>query len=112
MITKIKKNYEFDNLINDKGRAIANTHYVLKKIPNSNKEEVKYAIIVSKKVGKAHDRHNVRRRIKEVVRLNGEIMEKGNIYLLIARQNLLGCKYIEYEKSFKHIIKLSKKRRS
>lgn len=109
MLTKIKKQYEFDKLINSRKKTIANRHYVLKKIPNENLDEIKYALIVSKKVGKAHDRHYVRRRIKEVIRLNSELLEKGSIYLIIARDNLLGADYTEFEKSFKHILKLSKK---
>lgn len=107
MLFKIKKQYEFDKLINDKTKTIANYHYVLKKIPNPNVNEVKYALIVSKKVGKAHERHIVRRKIKEVIRLNQDSFVKGNIYLLIARKSLLNSKYKEYEKSFKHILKLS-----
>lgn len=111
MLTKIKKKYEFDNLINNETKTVANYHYVLKKIPNQDEEQIKYALIVSKKVGKAHDRHYVRRRIKEVIRLNENCFEKGNIYLIIARKSLNECEYETFEKSFKHILKISQKRR-
>lgn len=110
MLVKIKKQYEFENLINNKTKTVANYHYVLKKIPNTNKEEIRYALIVSKKVGKAHDRNLVRRKIKEVIRLNDHIFEKGSIYLIIARQSLVTSEYVEFEKSLKHIVKVAKKK--
>lgn len=110
MLVKIKKQYEFDKLINDKTKTKANTHYVIKRIPNPNVDEIKYALIVSKKVGKAHERHIVRRKIKELIRLNQASFTKGNIYLLIARKSLLDAEYKDYERSFKHILKLANKK--
>lgn len=109
MITKIKKGYEFDKLIAHPNKTLANYHYVVKRIKNEYSAETKYAIIVSKKVGKAHDRHYVRRRIKEVVRNNASTFKEGYIYLIIARKNLLTSDYSEYLKSFNHIINLSNK---
>lgn len=110
MLKKIKKAHEFDILINNKQKTIANYHYVLKRIKSTDVDNTSYALIVSKKVSnKAHDRHYVRRRIKEVIRHNEDVFENGYIYLIIARKSLLNEEYKTFEKSFKHILKLSNK---
>ena len=60
-------------------------------------------ITVSKKIGNAVIRNKVRRRIREVVRLNTSALGKGLDIAIVAKREITRVKYAEICKSFLYL---------
>lgn len=76
----LKKNAQFQTVYR-RGRSLANQHLALLYL---RRPELKIGISVSKKVGKAHVRNRVKRRIRECVRPLLPRLKKGH-YVIVAR---------------------------
>ena len=76
----LKKNAQFQAVYR-RGKSLANAHLVLLYL---RRPELKVGISVSKKVGKAHVRNRVKRRIRECVRPLLPHLKKGH-YVIVAR---------------------------
>jgi len=81
--TSLKKNYEFKRLYS-KGKNVASKHVVVYCMRNG-KTENRLGVTVSTKLGGAVQRNRIRRRIKEVYRLNETNVQKGYNIVIIAR---------------------------
>ena len=57
-------------------------------------------ITVSKKLGKAHIRNRVRRRLREVYRLNEEMFQPGWDIVVVARTKAIDCDFGELTKAY------------
>lgn len=57
--------------------------------------ENRIGVTVSKKLGKAHIRNRVRRRIREAYRLNEDKFSPGWDIVLVARTRAIGCGFSE-----------------
>ncbi|MCR5089782.1 MAG: ribonuclease P protein component [Oscillospiraceae bacterium] len=60
----------------------------------------RFGFTVSKKLGKAVVRNRVRRRFREIVRLNGEELQTGYDLILVARGRALNAKYRKLEADY------------
>lgn len=101
----LKKNKEFRRVFNN-GRSIANTYLVLyhRSIPGA--QGVRFGFSVSKKIGNAVRRNRVRRRLKEICRLNQHKMREGFEVIIIARPPVNKADYATMEKS---VLELSRR---
>jgi ribonuclease P protein component len=57
-------------------------------------------ITVSKKLGKAHIRNRVRRRLREVYRLNEELFQPGWDIVVVARSRAIGADFGKLTKAY------------
>ncbi len=60
----------------------------------------RFGFTVSKKLGKAVVRNRVRRRLREIVRLNGDLLLPGYDLVLVARGRALNAKYRKLEADY------------
>jgi len=72
---------------------------VLYYLPNSHRD-TRFGFTVGKKVGKAVTRNRYKRILREICRLNSEIIKGGHDCVLIARPGIVREDYKTVEKSF------------
>jgi len=93
----LTKNHEFRRLYN-KGKSAASKFVVVYCIRN-NEPENRLGITVSTKLGGAVQRNRIRRRLKEVYRLNEQALRKGYNIVLVARSGSRYAGWSELESS-------------
>lgn len=100
---RLKKNSQF-NFIYRKGERISSKHFSLY-IVKSKYSNYKIGYAISKKVGKAWNRNLLRRRLREIVRLNN-LPQSGFNYVLQAK---VGAGELDYHKIEDEILFIFKK---
>ena len=90
--SSLKLNHVFRRLYHTGG--FANGFLVLYARKNRT-ESNRVGVTVSKKLGKAHIRNRVRRRIREVYRLNEEAFQPGWDIVVVARTKAIGADFKE-----------------
>ena len=81
--TSLKKNHEFRRLYN-KGKSAA-SQYAVVYCRRNGKSENRLGITVSTKIGGAVQRNRIRRRLKEIYRLNEQELAPGYDIVIVAR---------------------------
>ncbi len=94
----LKKNYEFQRLYS-KGKSAVTPHLVVY-VRKTKKKQNRIGITVSTKLGKAVIRNRVRRRIREIYRLNEENFVQGAEIVIVARVKAVRASYRQLEQSF------------
>ncbi len=103
----MKKNKEFQEVFN-KGTSFANRQYVVYVLPKKDQEVFRVGLSVSKKVGKAVTRNQIKRYIRQVfLELKDEVV-KGNDYIIIARKPAANMNFHETKKSLNHVLSRAK----
>ena len=93
----LKLNHIFRRLYSTSGHA--NGYLVLYARKNRT-ESNRVGITVSKKLGKAHIRNRVRRRIREVYRLNEDAFAPGWDIVVVARMKAIACSFDDLTKAY------------
>jgi len=99
----LTKNYEFKRLYN-KGKSAASKYVVVYCARNKSAIN-RYGITVSTKLGGAVHRNRIRRRLKEIYRLNEQFLRKGYNIVLVARLGSLNAKWKDLESSVLQLFK-------
>ena len=86
----LKLNHIFQRLYRSKGQA--NGYLVLYARPNRTRLN-RVGITVGKKLGKAHIRNRVRRRLREVYRLNEGLFQPGWDIVVVARTRAIDAPF-------------------
>ena len=101
----IKKNLEYKAVYNcNKSFSDYNIVVFIKK---NNELSNRYGFTSAKKIKNAVDRNRIRRRLKEIVRLNEDKIVTGYDIVFMARVNAINADYKELEKSFYKVLKRS-----
>ena len=95
--TSLKLNHIFQRLYRSNGQA--NGYFVLYARKN-RLDTNRVGITVSKKLGKAHIRNRVRRRIREVYRLNEEAFQPGWDIVVVARAKSVDADFGKMTKAY------------
>ena len=95
--SSLKLNHIFQRLYHTRG--VADGYLVLYARKNRT-EGNRLGITVSKKLGKAHVRNRVRRRIREVYRLNEEKFRPGWDIVVVARSKAVDAEFGRLTRSF------------
>ena len=96
----LKKNYEFKRLYN-KGKTAVTPYLVVYCLKN-NRGTRRVGYTVSTKLGKAVVRNRIRRRLREIYRLNSDKLRGGVDMIIVARSKCVGADYHKMEKAFLH----------
>ena len=103
---RIRKNMEFKDIYKS-GKNYWNRNLILYVKKNDlNRTRVGYTI--TKKLGNAVERNRLRRKMKEIYRLNFYNIEEGYDLIFIAKKNIKDIPYKELEGSMLHIMSLAK----
>ncbi len=94
----MKKNHEFRRLY-AKGKSVATPSLVVY-FRRTNRSYNQLGLTVSTKIGNAVCRNRVRRRLREIYRLNETRLQKGLDVVVVARQKSPFVSYAELEKAF------------
>ena len=96
--TSLKNNYEFRRLY-AKGKSTSSKYAAVYCRKNKSRKN-KLGITVSTKIGKAVQRNRIRRRFREIYRLNEDKLESGYDIVIVARSKSKYVRYCELESDF------------
>ena len=94
----LKKNYEFHRLYR-KGKTAA-TPFLVLYAKGSRRPGNRVGFTVSTKLGKAVKRNRVRRRLREIYRLNEQRIVRGTDLVVVARGRAVTATYRQLETAF------------
>lgn len=95
--SSLKLNHIFQRLYRTNGQA---NGYLVLYARRNRTEGNRVGITVGKKLGKAHIRNRVRRRIREVYRLNEEKFLPGYDIVVVARTRAIGASFEQLTKAY------------
>ncbi|EDL64155.1 ribonuclease P protein component [Bacillus sp. SG-1] len=104
---RVKKNIEFQEVFK-KGTSIANRQFVVYKLHKEDQQYFRIGLSVSKKIGNAVVRNQIKRYIRQVfLELKDEVKNNYD-YVIIARKPAADMDFHEIKKSMIHVLKKSK----
>lgn len=101
---RLKKNWEFQ-LVYKKGRSYVGRYAVLY-LKENGQEYTRFGFTVSKKIGNAVVRNSIKRKMREICRLNIDNFSSGYDLIFVARKKIKGIRYSLVEQE---IVKLCSK---
>ncbi len=102
---RIRKNVEFKQVYSG-GKNYWNRNLTLY-VKRNNLDGSRYGITITKKIGSAVVRNRIRRRIKEIYRLNFYRIKDGYDLVFIPKKNVQEISYKQLESALIHILKIS-----
>ena len=103
---RVKKEKDFSAIFK-KGESFANRKFVIYRLEN-NETHFRVGLSVSKKLGNAVTRNQIKRRIRHIIQnAKGSLVEDVD-FVVIARKGVETLEYAEMEKNLLHVLKLSK----
>lgn len=100
---RLKKQGDFDFVYEAK-QSQANKYFICY-FKKNEKLVPRFGFSISKKVGKAHERNLIRRRLGEIIRLELEYFKEGYDIIIIARKDVVGLSYLELKENFNKLMK-------
>lgn len=98
----VKESRVFDEVI-ESGKKIKNYNFVI--FYKEKKDfPTKYGITVPKKVGKAHIRNNLKRKVRAIIRNYNKNYEKNYNCIIIIRNSCLNLSYQELSSSLQYLL--------
>ena len=99
---RLKNSIDFKRVYNNQ-KSFANRHLVLYILKTDNESRIGFS--VSKKVGNAVTRNKIKRRLREISRLNAYQIKEGYDIICIVRVKAKDIDYQTLNNSFLHLIK-------
>ena len=103
---RVKKEKDF-NAIFKEGKSFANRKFVIYRLEN-NEQHFRVGLSVSKKLGNAVTRNQIKRRIRHILIEHKNQLVENVDFVVIARKGVEILEYAEMEKNLLHVLKLSK----
>ena len=102
---RVKKEKDF-NAIFQKGKSVANRKFVVYRLENSE-QHFRVGLSVSKKLGNAVTRNQIKRRIRHVLIAHKDQIIENLDFVVIARKGVEEMNYAEIEKNLLHVLRLA-----
>ena len=103
---RVKKEKDF-NAIFKEGESVANRRFVIYRLANSQ-EHFRVGLSVSKKLGNAVMRNQIKRRIRHILIDHRNELVDNVDFIVIARKGVENLEYAEVEKNLLHVLRLAK----
>ena len=103
---RVKREKDFKAIFTD-GTSFANRKFVVYQLENQ-KSHFRVGLSVSKKLGNAVTRNQIKRRIRHILLSVREHLADNVDFVVIARKGVETLEYAEMEKNLLHVLKLSK----
>ena len=103
---RVKREKDFKAIFKD-GTSFANRKFVVYQLENQQ-NHFRVGLSVSKKLGNAVTRNQIKRRIRHILLNVREHLADNVDFVVIARKGVEGLDYAEMEKNLLHVLKLSK----
>ena len=103
---RVKKEKDF-NAIFKEGESVANRRFVIYRLANSQ-EHFRVGLSVSKKLGNAVMRNQIKRRIRHILIDHRNELVDNIDFIVIARKGVENLEYAELEKNLLHVLRLAK----
>ncbi|MDF7637556.1 ribonuclease P protein component [Leuconostocaceae bacterium ESL0958] len=104
---RIKKPAEFQTVF-DHHQSVANKYFVLYQLQKKDQKHFRLGLSVGKRVGKAHDRVHVKRRIRQSMLELKPILPKDRDFLIIARPAVAHQSQAFIKQQITHVLTLAK----
>lgn len=104
---RVKKNKEFQEAF-QKGQSFANRQFVVYSLKKEDQDDFRIGLSVSKKIGNAVTRNQIKRYIRQAVFELSDLIVPGNDYVIIARKPAAEMDFFEVKKSLTHVFKVGK----
>lgn len=104
---RIKKNNDFQDVFK-KGKSVANRQFVIYILKKEDQEHFRIGLSVSKKIGNAVKRNQIKRYIRQVFHELQDQVDEGKDYVIIARKPTADMDFHEVKSSLEHVLKLGK----
>lgn len=104
---RIKKNKEFQQVF-QKGKSFANRQFVVYVMKKEDQDTFRIGLSVSKKIGNAVKRNQIKRYIRQAFLEMKEEIKKGNDYVIIARKPTSEMGMHDVKKSLEHVLKVAR----
>lgn len=103
---RVKREKDFKAIFKE-GTSFANRKFVVYQLENQQ-NHFRVGLSVSKKLGNAVTRNQIKRRIRHILLSVREHLADNVDFVVIARKGVEGLDYAEMEKNLLHVLKLSK----
>ncbi len=104
---RIKKNDEFQAVFK-RGVSVANRQFVIYMLEKPEQIEMRIGLSVSKKIGKAVVRNQIKRNVRQTFLELKEDLKQNFDYVVIARKPTAEMNFHETKKSLMHVLKIAK----
>ena len=91
--------------VREQGKSASSKHLVLATLKKPEIDHFRFALITSKKAGKAHERTHIRRLIRSSLVEIGNEIKPGHHLVFIARWRAKEASYAEIKKDIRYLIK-------
>ena len=82
----IKKNQEIDTIIRER-KSVGNKYFVIYTKKYNETRNFRFAMSIGRKYGNAVSRNLMKRRIREIIRNNKELLEKKDFVIVIKKES-------------------------
>ena len=104
---RIKSNKDFQ-IIFKNGRSFANRQFIVYLYENNSVDHFRLGLSVSKKIGNAVTRNQIKRYIRQVFLELKDGLDARYVYIVIARKPVCEMNYHEAKSSLIHVLKIAK----
>ncbi|GEK35073.1 ribonuclease P protein component [Kurthia sibirica] len=104
---RVKKEFDFQKVFRY-GKSFANRQFVVYGLPKEEQEQFRIGLSVSKKLGNAVLRNQIKRYIRQSFHELDLELRQDMDYVIIARKPAATLNFEETKKSLEHVLKISK----